>query len=103
MGEGRSRQNITIPGRTIKMKGDDVIINETVIQKVMYLGGLTLDDTTSGYVIIYPYQLNAGTNMIVYYPAYHPDDLKYIEDLEVLSEINNATVAYTGLFRPAIE
>ncbi|MFA6072546.1 MAG: hypothetical protein WC758_00335 [Candidatus Woesearchaeota archaeon] len=108
LGEGHLKQNITIPNRTMNIKDDFLstttfVINETVINESMYLGGLSFDETT-GYLNV-TFDNLTFPNLVFVYPSYDPIDLKYIEDLNVLSAIQAAQTnpSYIGIFNPRFE
>jgi hypothetical protein len=87
----------------VAVSGKDVTIPETTINDTMYLGGLTLDDSTIGYFKVTSSDLATKTTLKLYYPSYHPEELMFVEDLQVLNEIQNVTESNPQSFVPEFE
>jgi hypothetical protein len=102
MGEGRSMMNYTIPERLSKVRGEEIVVNETVIDKSMYLGGISINEETIGNLVITPGDLQ-NNYLTIYYPAFHLTDVKFVEDLAVLGQITNVTESHPTYFKPVFE
>ncbi|MGV8169143.1 MAG: hypothetical protein ACP5N3_03750 [Candidatus Nanoarchaeia archaeon] len=103
LGEGYTRANVTIPPRLIKADDEDVVINQTVLEKTMYMGGVTIDETTTGLFEITPQMLQTKSSLVVYYASYDIDEIYYLEDLNVLSMVQSASTNDPELFIPVME
>lgn len=103
MGEGYSRMNITIPARTFKTKGEDPIINETLLKDSLFIGGASINDETADNLKINPDDLRTKSYLVFYYPSFDPDQIMFIEDLNVLGIVQDAVVTFPLLFMPTME
>ncbi len=94
--------NLTIPGRTITEKKTTTTINDTVFNDTIYLGGVTLDNSTTGEIIITPADLQKH-KMILYIASYDPMNLNFTEDLGVMGKVQEAATLHPELFKPEFE
>jgi hypothetical protein len=97
-----TRTNWTIQGRTIEEDDNEITLDPVVFNDTLYLGGINMDNTTTGYLVITPNDLKKSS-MILYYASYDPTLLTYIEDLNVMGKVQEAATKYPGNFTPEFE
>ncbi|PIN81485.1 hypothetical protein COV13_00910, partial [Candidatus Woesearchaeota archaeon CG10_big_fil_rev_8_21_14_0_10_32_9] len=109
LGENYSRPNIYMPERTYEdvgaimgVGGEDITIDEVLINGSMYLGGITLDDTKLPYVYLSAEDIASDKELFIFYPAINPDRLKFVQDFDGLDKVQKAGEDYPDLFKAMV-
>lgn len=113
-GEGKKINELTIPRREYEVPddfwsslgitgGETVVINETKFNESLLLGGILLDNSTSGYLVITEENLFSTNIVTFYYSSYDLNDLRYVQDLSILANLDNSSLIDRSLFLPKFQ